>query len=327
MDEWIRKEYDKHQAERVFEAGSYHISDLAGFGYDISEWCPRQAWYRYKSTTDGAYNRERAGWFQRGRDFELRVAELFLPSIGWEIVASGPISDTDTERFLNHPLGRVGESINLIGHIDILARHPPDPTVYVVEIKSTNFSSHDVFDRFCIEPDWPKASHVLQCNGYSSITSKPWLIIYLSISDFSMRGWVGQPDPLLMDTITQRAWMLHDYLKSDTPPDGRVNWACDFSQATKPRTHCESFNLCRTRGGYGPHPQLFGWCYGCRQAILEFNEKSGRSFLLTEPGTGRLVCPSCGRRVVRKHLNPKNRKFLQKLAGNIPIPDPYEKPL
>lgn len=327
MDAWIQQEYDKQQAERVLKIGGYHISDLSGFGYDPSDWCVRQAWYRYKGATDTTYNRERAGWFQRGRDFELRMAEIFLPAIGWEIVASGPITDNDKDRTIVHQIERDGEKINLIAHIDILAKHPPDPETYVIEIKSTNFSSHDVFERFCNEEnDFPKPGHVLQANAYGCLKNMPYVIIYLSISDFSLRAWSGKPDVGFFGLVGQRAWVLHDKLKEDDSPDGKVNWACDFAQIKKPRAFCESFNPCRIRGNYGPHPAMFGWCYNCKMAIDEFWEPQNRSYLLIDPTSGRLMCPTCKRRVARKMLSGKNRAFIDGLHNKNVI-DPYEKPL
>lgn len=314
VDKWIENTHIK--SLREFKPNIYHTSDFCGFGYNFDQWCPRAVYLKYKMGQE-VYNRTRAGVFERGRTYELKVGEGILPEIGWII------TEKQHEETYKDPSG-----ISIEAHLDFLAykddpvkdmsngttlpiRHIGNSTIldysnkniFVMETKSTNFSSRDVFERFCIEPAFPKPAHVLQANFYAWLMNKPYKLIYVSIGDMSVRGWTGYPDANLAKTVIDRAKDLHKYIKGNEVPDGKVHWMCDFSQRTKPQTYCPFFNECRLMGDYGLHPAIYGYCVKEKMIVPEADE-NGQSLLLVDD-KGRLICPSCGERCRRSNLTSR----------------------
>jgi hypothetical protein len=309
VDEWIKKDFE--ETRRPIIPGEFYVSDLCGFNYDVTGgWCPRQAYYRYKTVED-RYNREKAGFFKRGHAYEMMVAETILPSNGWNIIASGPQRDDDVRHLKWEYKG-----VKFHGHIDILANHKDDPTVYVFEIKSTNFHSRDVFDRFCQPPDFPKEGNVLQVNAYATQIERPFQLAYISIGDISMRSWRSNFDASMANIPNERGVKLNEYLKSGEIPMGRTSWLCNFQQRTKPRTYCEAFNWCRRMGNYWPHPRFYAYCAAERLTINEFNYKDNISDLMVDPESGCLMCPQCGKRCQRRWMKPG-----QEEKYGVPVPE------
>jgi hypothetical protein len=293
VDAYIKRRYDEEQ--RTYKVGEYHISDFIGFGMNPIEWCPRATYYRYLGLEE--YNRERAGIFERGRALEVRMGQLSIEALGWEIIPPPEGQEQHTIEV------QITPDIKLIAHIDFIVKKP-DGRLYVVECKSINFHSRDMFLRFCREEHgFPKPYTVLQANGYGWLKHIPYTILYTNIGDYSTRAWTGEPEQALYKVVPDRMIEFDtNYIRPKVVPDGRTSWICSFDSKVKPCTYCPAFNWCRTMGKYAPHPAIYGHCPACNLDIPEFSFENNTSYLKVEPTSGRLICPKCSKRVIKRPL-------------------------
>lgn len=312
---------EKHKSlQRGYEIGTYHVSDLVGFGELLGQICYRQTYYKYTAGRD-IYRREKAGVFERGRTYETKMGVGILPELGWKIV--NPIDDKGMyiQEDLEYKTMNNGREIRILAHpdfeVDIAGKR------FIVETKSTNFMSRDVFNRFCLEPDFPKEPHILQVNFYAVMKNLPYKLIYISIGDMSVRGWEGEPSQPQFDIIVQRAKILDDYLVNNKIPDGLTSWICDFGQIKKPKTYCDAYNYCRLLGNYGPRPHIYGYC-PIEKKIIPESDENGKGILVDNDG--RMLCPSCGNRLVRRTLTKKVKDEIDiaRGAAQLPAPEGYK---
>ena len=292
VDAWIKSTYE--DTRRDYKDGEYHVSDFTGFGKRRNDWCPRKAYLKY-GLGEEKYSREKAGVFERGRQYELKMGELILPKVGWTIVEK-QIPEMDNTRVEY----KVSGDINIVGHYDFIASVDSSP--FVVETKSTNFNSRDVFERFCKEPDFPKGEHILQVNFYAWLKKLPWRLVYISIGDLSCRAWKGEADDKLAQIVIDRVKETHEHRVKKEVPDGVVNWMCSFEQRQKPRAYCDYYNECRLLGSYGIHPAIYGVCMRHKPPLeIPESTEDGHGNMMVDEG-GRLLCPECGQRVIRRTM-------------------------